>query len=106
MYLEPPPSLSQAAAAIFGVTWKESPRRYFHFGTVGFVAGYGLVDYDRIEVGAGDTGLILPDFKNSILSISAVIGGQKLEFSYTPVEWTNVQSTTWGQLKACHRQRP
>ena len=100
--LEPPPSLSQELAASFVVTWED----YLVLGSIGFVTGYGLAAYYLWEPGYGDLGFVLKRFENAIFPVSAVIGGQQLEFSYTPVEGTNVQSTTWGQLKARHRQRP
>ena len=106
--IEPPPSLRQATAAGFWL-WEEYPeleRKFLQFGTIVFVRSYGLAAYRRSEVATGDLAHLFPAFENTILPISAVIGGQQLEFSYNPVEGTNVQPTTWGQLKARHGQRP
>ena len=100
--------MRQATAAGFWL-WEEYPeleQKFLHFGTTVFVRSYGLAAYRRSEVATGDLAHLLPAFENTILPISAVIGGQQLEFSYTPFEWTNVQPTTWGQLKARHGQHP
>ncbi len=106
--MEPPPSLSQALAASFLVEFRGELKTppYLDLGSVAFVAGYGPVYYHRWKEGHGDLALILKSFENAIFPISAVIGGKKLEFSYTAVEWTSIQSTSWGQLKARHGQRP
>ena len=108
--MEFPPSLSQASVAGFQVEFREELReelktRLF-LGSVEFLAGYGLFSYHRSKPGYGDLPMILTSFENDIRPVSAVIGGKKLEFSYTPIEWTSVQPTSWGQLKARHRQRP
>lgn len=100
--MTPPPLLGLATAVVFSVTLDHS----FSLGFIRFVADYGIVTYNRYLPGTGDLGVIFKDFENSILPISAVIGGKKLEFSYHPINRTNVQSTTWGQLKARHGQRP
>ena len=106
--LELPPSLSPALAASFGVEFREEPETPLFLGSVVFLAGYGLVYYYRWEPGYGDLVLLLKSFENAIFPVSAVIGDKKLEFSYTATEWewTSVQPTSWGQLKARHRQRP
>ncbi len=107
-HIELTPSLSQALAAIFLVEFRGELKTppYLSLGSVTFVAGYGLVDYHRWEPGYGDLGMILKRFENAIFPVSAVIGGKKLEFSYTTIPWTSVQSTSWGRLKAHHGQRP
>lgn len=104
----PPSLLSQGSVASFGVEFREElkTRPYLDLGSVSFLTGYGLYYYNRWEPGHGDLGMILKSFENEIRPISAVIGGKKLEFSYTAVEWTSIQSTSWGQLKARHGQRP
>ena len=103
--ITPPLSLGQTTAAGFFILWDQG-HDFLWLGSIDFILGYGLVAYSRMEAATGNLGFIFPAFDNTIVPISAVIGGQKLEFSYTPVEWTNVQSTTWGQLKARHRPRP
>ena len=108
--LEPPPSLSQALAASFAASFlmefRGEPKTPLSLGSVVFLAGYGLVYYYRWELGPGDLALFLKSFENTILPVSAVIGGKKLEFSHTIIKWTSVQSTSWGQLKARHRRWP
>lgn len=106
--MEFPPSLSQASVVSFGVEFREElkTRPYLHLGSVGFLEGYGLLSYNRFEPGYGDLAMIVKSFENDIRPVSAIIDGKKLKFSYTPIKWTSVQSTSWGQLKARHRQRP
>ena len=106
--MEFPPSLSQASVVTFGVQFREElkTRPYLDLGSIAFLEGYGLLSYSRSEPGRGNLPLILKDFENEIRPISAVIGGKKLEFSYTGIKWTSIQSTSWGDLKARHRQRP
>ena len=117
--MKPPPSLSQALAASFLVEFREELETppYFFLGSVAFLAGYGPVYYHRWEIGPGDLAMILKLFENAIFPVSAVIGGQKLEFSYTAIEWTDPcgerslcsdsvqQPTSWGQLKQRMRRR-
>ena len=105
--VEPPPNWGQITVVHFVPDWEDSHLQYFlDLGVVAFVKGYGLFAYCRREAGTGDLGWLLPAFDNTILPVSAVIGGQKLEFSITGREWTNVQPSSWGQLKARHRQQP
>lgn len=117
--LKLPPSLSMASAVAFDVSWLEGLPKAdwlnYHedaveLGRVGFVSGYGLVFYDMVLWASnwGPSNVPVLDFGNSILPVSAVIGGRKLEVSYEPFrfKWTNVQPTSWGQLKARHGQRP
>ena len=117
--LKHPPSLSMASSVVFNVSWLEGLPKAdwlnYHedavdLGLVGFEAGYGIVFYDMVlwANNWGPSNVPVLDFGNSILPVSAVIGGRKLEVSYEPFrfKWTNVQSTTWGQLKARHRQHP
>ena len=106
--LELPPSLSPALAASFRVEFRGElkTRSYLDLGSVVFLAGYGLVYYSRWLPGYEDLALIFKSFENAILPISAVIGGKKLEFSYPDIEWSHVQPTSWGQLKAHYGQRP
>lgn len=106
--MDPPPSLSQALAASFHVEFREeleiSP--YLFLGSVAFLAGYGPVYYHRYKEGKGELGFHFKDFENAIFPVSGVISGKKLEFSYTPLKLASIQPTSWGQLKAYHRQGP
>ena len=117
--LKHPSSLSMASSVVFNVSWLEGlPKADWlnkheeavELGRVGFEAGYGIVYYERVIWASnfGPSGVPVSYFGNSILPVSAVIGGRKLEVSYEPFrfKWTNVQPTSWGQLKARHGQRP
>ena len=70
-------------------------------GRVYFLANYGLARYETWIPG-WDWARI---FVNDIAPVSAVIDGKKIDYPYVFVG-TNVQPTSWGQLKARHGQRP
>ena len=76
-------------------------------GFVCFLPDYGLAKYGLYEF--PDPGEI-PSGWNILYPISAVIDGQVIEYPYSPTApypgYTHVQSTSWGQLKSRHRQRP
>ena len=86
-----PPPLSFGPAFVAG--FYTSP----FFGLVYFLANYGLARYETWITGI---------FGNDIKPVSAVIDGKKIDYPYDPPFSTNVQPTSWGQLKARHRQRP
>ena len=116
--ITPPPSLSQATGAGFFIAWDIEPPVELtgvlswmtldevDLGAISFASGYGLIEYKVMRAATGDLGFILPAFRNAIFPLSAVIGGQRLEFSHRGIPYTSVQPTTWGQLKARHGQHP
>lgn len=71
------------------------------FGSVYFLANYGLARYEVWEPGFDRVRV----FENSLAPVSAVIGGKKIAYPYVFVG-TSVQPTSWGQLKARHGQEP
>ena len=97
----PPANFGPAFATIF-----YSRLRLFRYSihSVYFVTGYGLALYNIYFPGLHWS----LDFTNSLYPVSAVIGGQKIEYPEVRREWwiTNVQPTSWGQLKARYGPHP
>lgn len=99
---KPPASLSQEIVARFGVfhpllqPTKEQGRE-LALGDLWFITGYGFVAYRIRELGH-----VTISFSHLILPVSAVIAGKEIEYSLDFPEHTQVQPTSWGQLKAHH----
>ena len=109
LFYEPPASLSQEIAAQFEVFHPliqptSEQGRELALGDIWFITGYGFVGYRMRELGYGP----LINYSHLILPVSAVIGGQKIEYPEIRPEWwpTNVQPTSWGQVKAHYGQGP
>lgn len=117
-FIPPPLSFGPAFATEFAVhptgAVDHNPRtfgdisfaRHPLFGWVHFVANYGLVRYYVEEPGSGSWDI---GFLNHLKPVSAVIGGEEIAYPNFPsgdVYYTSVQPTSWGQVKAHHRQEP
>lgn len=97
IYFKPPASLSQEAAASFRFSSEG-----IDLGEVWFVSGYGLAIYNLQAWGYGQD---IP-IRNQIYPVSAVIDGKEIEYPLNIPEWTHVQPTSWGQVKAHYGQGP
>ena len=88
-----PPTISGPVfSTIFAVFTKDH-----WFGSVYFLANYGLALYEVWKPEFDRNRF----FENSLFPVSAVIDGKEIKYLH---DNTHVQPTSWGQLKARHRQ--
>ena len=78
--------------------------------SIGFRAGYGpsyyIEDYGLVTGFDGTIfGELVPFFWNKLIPISAIISGESVSYKQILIGNTQVQSSSWGQLKRAFRPR-